>query len=139
MGYLVQFLKPGGFIRVVDIAFTRELWSIEDAPEFLRPQNPKHWSYVHRRARGAVFAAGIEFADTEVGDEECGAEFAAAFDRANGWNLTVGLYWDRPWAFLSLDHSSRVYVTRKLGVSIGRHGPPRMTATATSRAVVPTF
>jgi cyclopropane fatty-acyl-phospholipid synthase-like methyltransferase len=47
LGYLIQFIRPGGFIGVVDIAFTRELRSIEDAPEYLRPQYPKHWSYVH--------------------------------------------------------------------------------------------
>src|ERR1700694_769311 len=47
LGYLIQFIKSGGFIGVVDIAFTRELRSIEDAPEYLRPQYPKHWSYVH--------------------------------------------------------------------------------------------
>ena len=47
LSYLVQFIKPGGFIGVVDIAFTRELRSIEDAPEYLRPQYAKHWSYVH--------------------------------------------------------------------------------------------
>ena len=47
LGYLAQFIKPGGFIGVVDIAFTRELRSIEDAPEYLRPQYAKHWSYVH--------------------------------------------------------------------------------------------
>jgi cyclopropane fatty-acyl-phospholipid synthase-like methyltransferase len=47
LGYLVQFLKPGGHIGVVDIAFTRDVQSIEDAPEFLRPQFEKHWSYVH--------------------------------------------------------------------------------------------
>ena len=47
LSYLVQFIKPGGFIGVVDIAFTREIRSIEDAPEYLRPQYQKHWSYVH--------------------------------------------------------------------------------------------
>jgi cyclopropane fatty-acyl-phospholipid synthase-like methyltransferase len=47
LGYLAQFIKPGGFIGVVDIGFTRELRSIEDAPEYLRPQYAKHWSYVH--------------------------------------------------------------------------------------------
>jgi cyclopropane fatty-acyl-phospholipid synthase-like methyltransferase len=47
LSYLLQFVKPGGFIGVVDIAFTRELRSIDDAPEYLRPQYPKHWSYVH--------------------------------------------------------------------------------------------
>ena len=38
LSYLVQFIKPGGFIGVVDIAFTRDVRSIEDAPEYLRPQ-----------------------------------------------------------------------------------------------------
>src|ERR1700733_13115934 len=47
LGYLIQFIKPGGFIGVVDIAFTRELRSIEEAPDYLRPQYAKHWSYVH--------------------------------------------------------------------------------------------
>jgi hypothetical protein len=47
LSYLVQFIKPGGFIGVVDIAFTRDVRSIEDAPEYLRPQYQKHWSYVH--------------------------------------------------------------------------------------------
>ena len=47
LDYLIQFIKPGGFIGVVDIAFTRELRSIEEAPGYLRPQYAKHWSYVH--------------------------------------------------------------------------------------------
>jgi cyclopropane fatty-acyl-phospholipid synthase-like methyltransferase len=47
LSYLVQFIKPGGFIGIVDIAFTRDVRSIEDAPEYLRPQYQKHWSYVH--------------------------------------------------------------------------------------------
>ena len=47
LSYLVQFIKPGGFVGVVDIAFTREVRSIGDAPKYLRPQYQKHWSYVH--------------------------------------------------------------------------------------------
>jgi cyclopropane fatty-acyl-phospholipid synthase-like methyltransferase len=47
LSYLVQFLKPGGFIGVMDIAFTHDVRSIEDAPEYLRAQYQKHWSYVH--------------------------------------------------------------------------------------------
>lgn len=47
LAYLAQFIKPGGYIGVVDIAFTRELRSIDDAPEYLRPQYHKHWSFVH--------------------------------------------------------------------------------------------
>ena len=47
LSYLVQFIKPGGFIGIADIAFARDVRSIEDAPEYLRPQYQKHWSYVH--------------------------------------------------------------------------------------------
>jgi cyclopropane fatty-acyl-phospholipid synthase-like methyltransferase len=47
LGYLTQFLKPNGLLGIVDIAFTREIESIDDAPEFLRPQYHKHWSFVH--------------------------------------------------------------------------------------------
>jgi cyclopropane fatty-acyl-phospholipid synthase-like methyltransferase len=47
LGYLVPFIKPGGYIGVVDIGFTREVPSAEHAPEFLRPEFAEHWSYVH--------------------------------------------------------------------------------------------
>jgi cyclopropane fatty-acyl-phospholipid synthase-like methyltransferase len=47
LDYLLQFLRPGGYIGIVDIAFTRELNSILDAPEHMRPHFPKYWSYVH--------------------------------------------------------------------------------------------
>ncbi len=46
LAYLAQFIKPGGFIGVVDIAFTREIGSIAEAPQFLRAQF-QHWFYVH--------------------------------------------------------------------------------------------
>jgi 5-methylcytosine-specific restriction protein B len=75
-----------------------------------------------------VLAAGITFADSD--DDDADEAFAKAFDSANGrlgvgWNLTVGLYWVRPWEFLSLDHNSQVYVSKKLGVQIGRNGPKK--------------
>jgi 5-methylcytosine-specific restriction protein B len=82
----------------------------------------------HIDALWDVFAAGLAYADSD--DEEARADFANAFDNANGrravaWNLTFGLYWIRPWAFLSLDHNSKIYVTKKLGVPIGLHGPKK--------------
>lgn len=75
-----------------------------------------------------VFSAAIKYADSE--DDEAREEFAKAFDNANGrpgtaWNLTFGLYWSRPWAFVSLDRNSQTYITKKLGVTIGRHGPKK--------------
>lgn len=45
--YLVHFIRPGGFIGVVDIGFRREIGSIEEAPEYLRPQYEKYWSSIH--------------------------------------------------------------------------------------------
>ena len=39
------------------------------------------------------------------------------------WNLTFGLYWCRPWSFLSLDERSRSYISEKLHATIGRNGP----------------
>lgn len=47
LAYLLQFLKPGGHIGIVDIGFTREIATIDDAPDFLKPQFHKHWSFVH--------------------------------------------------------------------------------------------
>jgi 5-methylcytosine-specific restriction protein B len=92
----------------------------------------------------SVFAAAMKFADSDDDDNACRTEFAAAFDNANGrlgvaWNLTVGIYWIRPWAFLSLDHNSRVYVTKKLAVPIGLHGPKRRCNAADYLAVMDTL
>jgi 5-methylcytosine-specific restriction protein B len=75
-----------------------------------------------------VFETGTQFADSD--DTDVRGRFMAAFDNANGrpnvgWNLTFGLYWIRPWAFLSLDQQSREYLTKKLNVAIGLHGPKR--------------
>jgi 5-methylcytosine-specific restriction protein B len=100
-----------------------------------------HRTSDHIDSLWAVFAAGLKFADSEDGGEECRLDFAAAFDNANGrrgvaWNLTVGLYWARPWTFLSLDQNSRVYVTKKLGVTIGLHGPRRRCNAADYLAVM---
>jgi cyclopropane fatty-acyl-phospholipid synthase-like methyltransferase len=47
LGYLVPFIKPRGYIGVVDIGFTREVPSAEQAPEYLRREFAEHWSYVH--------------------------------------------------------------------------------------------
>jgi cyclopropane fatty-acyl-phospholipid synthase-like methyltransferase len=47
LSYIVQFIKPGGYIGVVDIGFRREIRSIEEAPEYLRAQYEKFWSSIH--------------------------------------------------------------------------------------------
>jgi 5-methylcytosine-specific restriction protein B len=82
----------------------------------------------HIDALWDVFASGIKFADSD--DAGARVEFAKAFDKANeyrgvAWNLTFGLYWIRPWSFLSLDSNSQIYVNKKLGLQIGLHGPKK--------------
>lgn len=93
----------------------------------------------HIDALWEVFATGMVFAKSD--EDEARAAFAKAFDNANGrdrvaWNLTFGLYWVRPWSFLSLDHNSQVFVTKKLGVQIGLHGPKRRCNAADYLAVM---
>jgi len=96
--------------------------------------NQRSWFFLYERDRQdhdmdllwEVFASAIQFADDDEGDDS--AAFTQAFEKAMalkgvGWNLTVGLYWIRPWSFLSLDNFSRVYVSQKLGINIGSHGP----------------
>jgi 5-methylcytosine-specific restriction protein B len=103
--------------------------------------NLKSWYFPFEAKRDAdhidslwdVFAAGMKFADSD--EDEVRSEFAKAFDSANGrrgvaWNLTFGLYWSRPWSFLSLDHKSQIYVIKKLGVLIGLHGPKKRCSSA---------
>ena len=80
----------------------------------------------HINALWDIFASALKFADSD----ETGARlnFAAAFDNVNGrpligWNLTIGLYWIRPWSFLSLDNNSQAFIKKKLGIPIGMRGP----------------
>jgi 5-methylcytosine-specific restriction protein B len=92
----------------------------------------------HIDALWSVFAAGLKIADPE---EEVKSEFARTFDAANGrmgvaWNLTIGLYWIRPWSFPSLDNNSQTYITQKLGVPIGHNGAKRRCSSGDYLAVI---
>ncbi len=68
-----------------------------------------------------VFAEAIRFADSD--DDAARTAFVAAYDDAIqrhkvGWNLTIGLYWTRPWEFPTLDSKSRYYLRKKLSFDI---------------------
>lgn len=70
-----------------------------------------------------VSSLALSYSDTD----ETRQAFSKAYDKANtlsqvAWNLTLGLYWVRPWVFPSLDENSRVYIRKKLGISIGKNG-----------------
>jgi len=45
--YISQFLKPGGFIGIVDICFSKEINYLMELPEFLRHDYQDKWYFVH--------------------------------------------------------------------------------------------
>lgn len=72
-----------------------------------------------------VFAQAIAFAESD--DAEARLAFVSAYDNATqrygvGWNLTMGLYWIRPWNFPTLDGQSQRYISKKLNIQIGMNG-----------------
>ena len=112
--------------------------------------NMRSWFFGYEKSRQSddidvlwnVFEASIRFADTD--DSDARSDFIKAFDEAIerwgvAWNLSCGLYWIRPWNFASLDNKSRLYISKKLGVQIGRHGPKRRCSASDYLALLETF
>ncbi len=96
--------------------------------------NQKSWFFPYDKNRDPaqidalwqVFQSGLALAeaDTEQAIEVFSRDFDAAMAYYGvAWNLTFGLYWCRPWSFLSLDERSRSYISEKLRLTIGRNGP----------------
>jgi 5-methylcytosine-specific restriction enzyme B len=73
-----------------------------------------------------IFSQAITFAESDNADAR--SSFVTAYDNATqrygvGWNLTMGLYWIRPWNFPTLDGQSHRYISKKLNIQIGMNGP----------------
>ena len=96
--------------------------------------NQKSWFFPYAKERPSehidklweVFGSGLKLADNN--NEQARETFSHDFDAAMelygvAWNLTFALYWCRPWSFLSLDGNSREYISGKLRLPIGKHGP----------------
>jgi 5-methylcytosine-specific restriction protein B len=96
--------------------------------------NQNSWFFPYAKDRPAehidklweVFGSGLKLADDN--NEQARETFSHDFDAAMelygvAWKLTFGLYWCRPWSFLSLDGNSRDYISEKLRLPIGKHGP----------------
>ena len=94
-----------------------------------RLNNQKSWffgySYVRREgdidALWNVFAAAREFADSDQTEHR--EKFIRAYKAATEvwgvkWNLSMGLYWARPWDFPILDSPSRDYIENHLGMDV---------------------
>jgi len=89
-----------------------------------------------------VFSRALAFAESL--DAESRNAFAEAYADAIrvfgvGWNLSIGLYWARPWAFPTLDRQSRIYLAQKLKVVIGHNGPKHYCGDEDYLAVIDTL
>lgn len=95
--------------------------------------NQRSWFFGYEFKRGDqdidtlwdLFASAIEYANDT--DSESIEALASAYNKATkcwgvGWNITMGLYWIKPWKYLTLDGQSQTYITKKLGLEIGLHG-----------------
>ncbi|MBK5275466.1 MAG: AAA family ATPase [Desulfuromonadales bacterium] len=111
---------------------------VESVPESFEGipilNNQKSWFFGYEKDRKAddidalwrIFASAIQFSETE--DPDVRSSFIYAYDDVSqrygvGWNLTMGLYWIRPWIFPTLDSQSRLYLEGKLRIQIGQNGP----------------
>lgn len=83
--------------------------------------NMKAWFFAYKKDRNQdditnlwnVFEAGIHFADHQSEDQK--KVFIDNFDKVRKqisikWNLTMGLYWIRPFFYLNLDERNRRYL-----------------------------
>lgn len=95
--------------------------------------NQRSWffGYKYRRDEHDIdtlwnlFEAAIKHAnnsDTDTAEALYNAYDTATKCWGTGWNLSMGLYWVRPWRYLTLDGQSQTYITKKLGLDIGKNG-----------------
>ncbi|MEJ5069327.1 AAA family ATPase [Enterobacter sp. MYb186] len=94
--------------------------------------NQKSWFFAYEKTRTAddinflweMFAHAIKFADEPNADPEI---FSYVYDATSdvhnvGWNLTMGLYWIRPWFYPTLDSQSQYYIQKVLNIKILKNG-----------------
>ena len=114
------------------LGVTEPVPDLFDGIPILNNQRSWFFNYASDRRPGdidtlwTVFAEAIGLAEAD--SPESRVAFRAAYDRAITqygvkWNLTIGLYWARPWYFPTLDSASRRYISKKLGMPIGSSGP----------------
>ncbi|MEX3072396.1 McrB family protein [Vibrio alginolyticus] len=95
--------------------------------------NMNSWFFYYEKERQpddidrlwAVFEAALNFADDE--SETTRSAFIGAFNRAASvkntkWNLTMALYWARPWSYPTLESGSRELLAKKYNYRFKRGG-----------------
>ena len=116
------------FLEVAEPA--PKLSTDDDGIPLLNNQRSWFFHYARRRQAGhidmlwQVFADAIAFADSTFDP----SDFIGSFDAAEAQplvanNLTMGLYWARPWWYVPLDRNSRRYITDRLGIQLPRTVP----------------
>ena len=121
--------------------------SFEGIP-LLNNQRTWFFSYSYKRqpddidSLWEVFARAIALAESDNGESR--SAFALAYDRTTqrrgvGWNLTMGLFWIRPWHFPTLDVPSQRYIREKLHIQIGMNGPKGRCSASDYLAVLDTL
>lgn len=94
----------------------------------LNNQKATYYYFVGKGGRGdndidnlwKVFTSAVEYADN--GTERSRAEFIKAYDlclnqKGVRWNITMGLYWVRPYTFINLDSRNRWFITNPVNTS----------------------
>lgn len=94
--------------------------------------NQKSWFFTSEENRGvqdinnlwAVFESALIYADSQ--NENTQSIFSGLYNQVSsqlnvGWNLTMGLFWSRPWTYPTLDTQSRNYLA-SLGVNLNKTG-----------------
>jgi 5-methylcytosine-specific restriction protein B len=105
--------------------------SFEGIP-ILNNQRSWFFSYENKRLPNdieslwSMFAEALHFADAQGPDSR--NAFIKTYDDVAqrfgvGWNLTMGLYWIRPWVYPTLESQSQNYISNKLRIDINRSGP----------------
>ena len=98
--------------------------------------NQRTWFFAYSKDRDDgdidvlwnVFAAALRFANADT--RETRAELTEAYDRALNvwgvaWNLSMALYWVRPWDFVPFDGPSRNYISKELEMRVPTTGRAR--------------
>lgn len=102
-----------------------------EAIPFLNNQKSMFFGFTGDRQPGdvdalwRVFERALAFAEADDADSR--DDFIEAYTEASrvfcvGWNLSMALYWVRPWVFPTLDQQSQRYIQAKLNIQIGRNG-----------------
>lgn len=45
--YICKFIKPGGYLAVADVCFSREITTLQQVPAFLRKDFQNYWYFIH--------------------------------------------------------------------------------------------